>query len=196
MRPTSPSLEARDRAPALLVIDVQRALDDPRLGARNNPDAEDRISQLLSAWRRRNAPIIHVRHESLSPDGLFRRGTEAFEFKVGVEPLPGEPVLDKQVNSAFIGTDLENRLREAGVETVVIAGLTTDHCCSTTARMAGNLGFETWFVGDATATFPRTAPDGAEIDAETMHRTELASLHGEFAEVISADEAMVRLERH
>jgi nicotinamidase-related amidase len=182
-------------APALLVIDVQRAMDDPRWGRRNNPDAESRIARLLSAWRRGGAPVFHVRHESSSPDGLFKPGTEAFEFKDDASPLPDEPVVDKRVNSAFIGTDLEDTLRESGVETVVIAGLTTDHCCSATARMAGNLGFETWFVADATATFPRTAPDGTDIDAETMHRAELASLHGEFADVISADEAIARLER-
>jgi nicotinamidase-related amidase len=194
---TRASDERRDgnRTPALLVIDVQRAFDDPRWGERNNPEAERRIAALLAAWRRRGAPIIHVRHESASPEGLFRRDTDAFEFKEEAEPLPGEPVVDKRVNSAFIGTDLGERLHAAGVETVVVAGLTTDHCCSTTARMAGNLGFETWFVGDATATFARTAVDGSSLSAETMHRAELASLNGEFAEVVTTDEVISRLER-
>ncbi|HEY3541724.1 MAG TPA: cysteine hydrolase family protein [Gaiellaceae bacterium] len=174
--------------PTLLLIDVQRAFDDPSWPPRNNPGAEQRIAELLAAWRARGAPVVHVRHESARPEGLFRRGTPAFEFKPEAEPLRDEPVVDKRVNSAFIGTDLEQRLREAGASTVVVAGLTTDHCCSTTARMAANLGFETWFVADATATHAR-----GEFDAETIHRTALASLDGEFGEVIDTAEAIRRL---
>jgi len=182
-----------ERRPALIVIDVQRAFDNPAWGARNNPAAERRIAALLSAWRAAGAPVLHVRHESVSPNGIFRRGTPAFDFKPEAQPADGEPVIDKRVNSAFIGTDLEKRLRAEGISALVIAGLTTDHCCSTTARMAGNLGFETWFVSDATATFDRTGPDGERIPAETMHRTALASLDGEFAEVVTSEEAILRI---
>jgi len=182
-----------ERRPALIVIDVQRAFDNPAWGARNNPAAERRIAALLSAWRAAGAPVLHVRHESVSPNGIFRRGTPAFDFKPEAQPADGEPVIDKRVNSAFIGTDLEKRLRAEGISALVIAGLTTDHCCSTTARMAGNLGFETWFVSNATATFDRTGPDGERIPAETMHRTALASLDGEFAEVVTSEEAILRI---
>jgi len=174
--------------PTLLLIDVQRAFDDARWPPRNNPDAEARMAELLAAWRAAGAPVVHVRHESAAPDGLFRRGTDAFEFKPEVAPADGEPVVEKTVNSAFIGTDLEQRLRAGAADTVVVAGLTTNHCCSTTARMAGNLGFETWFVADATATHAR-----GDFDADTLHRVELAALDGEFAEVMDAGEAIRRL---
>jgi nicotinamidase-related amidase len=174
--------------PTLLVIDVQRAWDDPAWPERNNLDAEARVADLLEAWREAGAPLVHVRHESTEADGLFGRATDSFEFKSEAAPLPGEPVVEKLVNSAFIGTDLEERLRAAGAETVVIAGLTTDHCCSTTARMAGNLGFETWFVSDATATHARGG-----FDADTIHRTALASIDEEFCEVIDSSEAIGRL---
>jgi nicotinamidase-related amidase len=174
--------------PTLLLIDVQRAFDDPSWPERNNPDAEARIADLLAAWRDAGAPVVHVRHESVEAEGLFRRGTESFEFKPEAVPRLGEPVVEKLVNSGFIGTDLEAQLRAAGAETVVIAGLTTDHCCSTTARMAGNLGFETWFVSDATATHAR-----GEFDAETIHRTALASIDEEFCEVLDSAEAVRRL---
>jgi len=179
--------------PTLIVIDVQRAFEDPAWGERNNPGAETRIAQAIEGWRRRGAPLIHVRHRSAEPGGTFVPGTDAFEFKREAQPLDGEPVITKDVNSAFIGTDLEERLRAADVTSVAIVGLTTDHCCSTTARMAANLGFETWMLGDAMATFDRRAPDGELIGAEQMHRTELASLHDEFAEVISTDAALARL---
>lgn len=181
--------------PTLVVIDVQRAFDDPAWGARNNPGAEARIAEALAAWRARGAPVIHVRHESADPGGLFVAGTERFAFKPEAEPLPGEPVVTKTVNSAFIGTDLEARLRSAGAAPVVLAGLTTDHCCSTTARMAGNLGFDTWVLGDAMATFDRRTPAGEVLPADLIHRTALASLHGEFAEVLPTGEAVARLDR-
>jgi nicotinamidase-related amidase len=181
--------------PTLIVIDVQRAFEDPAWGARNNPDAERRIAEALAGWRAAGAPIVHVRHRSAAPDGLFVPGTPSFEFKEEAAPLAGEPVITKDVNSAFIGTDLEQRLRDAGAGTVALAGLTTDHCCSTTARMAGNLGFETWVLGDAMATFERRGVDGEPITAEVMHSTALASLHDEFAEVLQTGEAVERLGR-
>jgi nicotinamidase-related amidase len=180
-------------APTLVVIDVQRAFDEPGWGERNNPGAEAKVAEALAGWRAQGAPVIHVRHESAEPGGTFVRGTTAFEFKPEAEPLEGEPVLTKNVNSGFIGTDLEERLRSAGAPAVALVGLTTDHCCSTTARMAANLGFETWVLGDAMATFDRRAPDGELISAALMHRTALASLHEEFAEVLDTSAALERL---
>ena len=177
------------------MIDVQRAFEDPAWGERNNPQAEQRVADALAAWRSAGAPIVHVRHRSAEPEGLFQEGSEAFEFMPEAAPQDGEPVITKEVNSAFIGTDLEQRLRSAGAGPVVIAGLTTDHCVSTTTRMAGNLGFETWLLEDATATFERRTPDGELLGADLMHRTTLASLHDEFAEVISTGEAIERLRR-
>lgn len=179
--------------PTLIVIDVQRAFDDAAWGERNNPDAEARIAEAIAGWRAAGAPIIHVRHRSADPEGSFIPGTPAFEFKPEAQPREGEPVITKDVNSAFIGTDLEERLQAAEVETVAIVGLTTDHCCSTTARMAANLGFQTWVLGDAMATFARRAPDGELIGADDMHRTALASLNEEFAEVMPTAAALRRL---
>jgi nicotinamidase-related amidase len=179
--------------PTLLVIDVQRAFDDPRWAHRNNPGAESRLEELLAAWRNAEAPVIHVRHRSTEPDGLFK--DDGFEFKDEAAPAHGEPVVEKAVNNAFVGTDLEQRLRAAGAETVVVAGLTTDHCCSTTARMASDLGFEVWFVDDATATHARELPDGRRFDAETMHESALASLSEEFAEIVDTAEAVRRVAR-
>jgi nicotinamidase-related amidase len=176
--------------PTLIVIDVQRALDDPSHGERSNPGAERNIARAIEGWRAGGAPVIHVRHES---DDLFAPGSETAEVKPEALPRDGEPVLTKSVNSAFIGTDLEKRLRADAVETVAIVGLTTDHCVSATVRMASDLGFETWVLADATAAHERRTFDGERIAAETMHRTALASLHGEFAEVIETDEALARV---
>jgi nicotinamidase-related amidase len=180
---------------ALLLIDVQTGFDHPRWGLRNNPQAEENIARLLAAWRRTARPIIHVQHLSREPDSPLRPGQPGCGIKEGAAPLDGEPVIQKHVNSAFIGTDLEARLRSAGISTLIVVGLTTDHCVSTTVRMAGNLGFMTYVVSDATATFGRTGPSGRFYDAEAVHDLTLASLQGEFAEVWSVGEVLAELER-
>jgi nicotinamidase-related amidase len=177
---------------ALLVIDVQRGMEDPRLGRRNNPGAEENVAALLAAWRRAGLPLFHVRHLSREPDSPFGGG--GTEFKRAARPLAGEPIVEKDVNSAFIGTDLEVHLREGGVERLVLAGLTTDHCVSTTARMAANLGFGVRLVSDATATFDRVGPDGRLHAAEDVHEMALVHLHGEFAEISTTDEVLAGCE--
>jgi nicotinamidase-related amidase len=172
--------------PALLLIDVQQGLDAPGWGERNNPDAEARMLELLAAWRQRGWPVIHVQHDSMEPDSPLRPERPGNALKPGFEPAAGEPHFRKTVNSAFVGTELESHLRGAGIRSLVAVGLTTDHCVSTSVRMAGNLGFDAVVVEDATATFERTGPAGEHWTAEQMHRAALASLHGEFARVESA----------
>ena len=171
---------------ALIIIDVQQAFNDPAWGERNNLDAEATIAKLLDHWRQAARPIIHIHHHSAHADGLFHPDKVGARVKPEAAPLEGEPVLIKNVNSAFIGTDLEQRLRASSVTTVVLVGTTTDHCVSTTARMAGNLGFATYVVADATATFARRGHDGRTYSADLMHDTALASLEGEFATVIGS----------
>jgi nicotinamidase-related amidase len=175
---------------ALILIDVQQAFEDPSWGQRNNPQAEENIAALLEAWRGTGRPLFHIQHRSPRPASLFHPDANGFKVKPQAAPLAGEPVLFKSVNSAFIGTDLEQRLRDAGIATLVIAGITTDHCVSTTTRMAGNLGFEAFIVSDATATFERIGPDGRHYTAQQMHDTALASLHREFATVVATGEVI------
>ena len=104
-------------------------------------------------------------------------------------------VIQKHVNSAFIGTNLEPYLREQGYHTLVITGLTTPHCVSTTTRMAGNLGFQTFLVDDATAAFEIVAADGTVYSAEDVHKLSLATLHNEFVTVVSTQTLMTALEQ-
>ena len=170
---------------ALIVIDVQQGFDEPYWGARNNPGAEDSIAAVLGAWRAAKRPIFHVKHNSRSPQSPLHLSKPGNAFKEMSAPREGEPALSKDVNSAFIGTDLEERLRAAGIEEVVIVGLTTPHCVSTTTRMAANLGFKVRLVTDATAAHAGRGPDGAAIDAEAMHYHALASLGGEFADLVT-----------
>jgi nicotinamidase-related amidase len=168
---------------AFIIIDVQKGFDDPKWGRRNNPKAEENIAKLLKTWRGTKRPIIHVRHMSRLPDSPLRPNQPGNEIKDSVRPLSGETILEKSVNSSFIGTNLEKTLRKSKIKTLVIAGINTNHCVSTTARMAGNLGFKTYVVSDATATFDMRGPDGKLHLAEEMHSVGLTELHGEFATV-------------
>jgi len=180
----------------LIVIDVQKGFEDPRWGRRNNPQAESNIGRILAAWRSAHMPVIHAQHCSREPDSPLRPGFAGNQIKEIASPLPEEPVLKKNVNSAFIGTDLESRLRNNQVEKVVMVGITTDHCVSTTARMAANLGFVTFVVSDATATFDRIGPDGRNYKADEIHAANLASLHNEFATVIDTEALLKKLTSH
>lgn len=175
---------------ALVIIDVQNGFDEPRWGTRNNLDAETKITLLLDSWRRSGRPVVHVQHMSLEPDSPLRPNQQGNDFKTEVTPLAGEHVEQKTVNSAFIGTGLEQYLRGISCTTLVLVGLTTDHCVSTTTRMAGNLGFKTYVVADATATFNREGFDGAQYAAKETHAIALASLHGEFAHVLLTAEVL------
>jgi nicotinamidase-related amidase len=175
---------------ALLLIDVQQGFDEPYWGARNNPHAEDNIARLLDAWRAAGRPIFHVKHNSRMPRSPLHPSKPGNAYKTFAMPRAGEPSIGKDVNSAFIGTDLEAQLRAAGVDEVIIVGLTTPHCISTSARMASNLGFKTIVVSDATAAHAGRGPDGKEIDAETMHYHALAALKGEFAEIVTTGDLL------
>lgn len=172
----------------LVVIDVQEAWSLKSWGHRNNEGAEKKIADLIDTFRKKKLGIIHVRHHSLSPDSPFIPGKKTFEFKKEALPMDGEVVITKRVNSAFIGTDLEKILRQMNCRNVFFVGLTTDHCVSTTARMSGNLGFKSYVIDDACATFDRKDLSGKTILAEEVHRVNLASINGEFAEVIKSGE--------
>lgn len=178
---------------ALLIVDVQVGLDDERYGPRNNPGAESRMAELLACWRERGWPVVHVQHLSRRPESPLAPGRPGAAIKSEVRPIDGEPVVRKSVNTAFIGTGLERLLRERAIRSLVVVGLTTDHCVSATARTAGDLGFATYVVADATACHGKRSFDGTWFEPQLVHDTALASLHGEFAEVLTVEELMSRL---
>ncbi|MBB5411846.1 nicotinamidase-related amidase [Paraburkholderia sp. HC6.4b] len=180
MRSPAPSAGA-----VLLLIDLQRAIDHPSWGERNNPAAETQVSRLLAHWRSRGWPVWHVRHDSTEPGSHYRPGQAGHEFKASNVPLPDEPVIAKRTNNAFIGTGLEDRLRAAGHTTLVVAGVITNNSVEATVRMAGNLGFDTYLVADGCFTFARTDWHGTPRSADDVHAMSLANLDHEYCAVVT-----------
>lgn len=179
----------RDKKPALILIDLQKGWEDTAHwgGNRNNPHAEAIAVDLLNLWRDQSLPVFHVIHSSREVGSRLHPDHPGFAMIDGISPAENEPLIIKEVNSAFIGTDLKERLEAQGISTLVIAGLTTNHCVSTTTRMAGNFGFEVYLISDATATFDRKGLNGELFEAELVHQTALASLNEEFAQVIDSN---------
>jgi nicotinamidase-related amidase len=184
---------AKFSAAALLIVDVQKAIDAPFHavdGPRNNLDAESRIAQLLAAWRCSQRPIIHIRHDSTNATSAYRPGQEGNNFKPEVAPAPGETVVAKQTNSAFIGTGLEEILRKLRVQTLIVTGVSTNNSVEATVRMAGNLGFQTYLVADACFTFARRDYHGRLRTAEEVHSMSLANLDQEYCIILDTASAL------
>jgi nicotinamidase-related amidase len=182
-----------DAATALIVVDVQQAFDDAEYwGRRDNPACEANVAALIAEWRAQGRPLVFVRHDSDEEVSPLRPDEPGNAFKPEVS---GEPdlLVTKQVNSAFYGApDLDAWLRERGIASFALCGITTNHCVETTARMGGNLGYDVLFVLDACATFDRAGPDGEVVTAEELTRATAASLHDEFATVVSTHDLITR----
>ncbi|WP_119789816.1 cysteine hydrolase family protein [Flavobacterium anhuiense] len=175
--------------PALILIDIQKGFHDIAYwgGDRNNVTAEEKAGELLEIWRNKKLPIFHIQHCSSNPNSILNETNSGNEFQDVVKPLEGEIIIKKNVNSAFIGTNLKELIDNAEITNLVIVGLTTDHCVSTTTRMAGNFGYNVYLVSDATATFNKKGLNGEEFSAELIHQTALASLNEEFAQVVDSE---------
>lgn len=178
----------------LLIIDVQQAFHDPSWGNRNNPMCEDNIARLITTWEVADQPIIYVQHVSQVPESLFYFKKDGHLFQDFIRPREQDTILTKQVNSAFIGTNLQELLEAHQAQSIIVTGLITNHCVETTARMAGNLGFGPIVVSDATATFDRRSLSGSLIPADVIHDVSLANLNEEFATIQTTHEVIAMIQ--
>lgn len=185
---------------ALVVVDVQRGFEDAGFwGPRNNPGADDNIAALIDVWQASGRPVVFVRHDSARADSPLRAGYDGNGFKAYVEERRGggggggpELLVTKTVNSAFLGTpDLGAWLTSAGIGQLVLAGIQTNMCVETTARMGGNLGYDVVVAYDATYTFDLVGPFGWRLSADEVGRAAAVSLHGGgFARVVATEEVV------
>ncbi|NKI32721.1 cysteine hydrolase family protein [Croceivirga thetidis] len=175
---------------ALILIDIQKGLDDWHYygGNRNNPEAEKNASRILEVFRTSALPIFHVQHSSQNAKSPLHASKPGFQIKPEVGPLPDEPVYVKNVNSAFIGTSLQKDLEDAEIKKLVVVGLTTNHCISTSVRMGANLGFEIFLIADACAAFDQVGIDGSKQEAELVHQVSLGNLKDEFAKILDTEQ--------
>ena len=181
------NLLALPESTALILIDLQRAIDHPSWGERNNCAAEQNVQALLAHWRSRGMAVYHVRHDSSEPGSTYRPAQPGHEFKSETAPLPGEPIIAKCVHSAFIGSSLESELRRNGNLTVAIAGVITNNSVEATVRMAADLGFHVYLVEDGCFTFGRCDWRGVWRTADEVHAMSLANLHGEYCTVVTTE---------
>ncbi len=180
-------LHIQDNA-ALIVVDVQEGFDDELfMGKRNNPGADQNIEAIINVWEKSRRPIVIVQHNSISAGSVLNPSKPGNALKPYVKRVKPDLAVTKSVNSAFYGTpDLDQWLKSSDIHQIVIIGIQTNMCCETTARMAGNLGYEVIFVPDAMHTFDATGPDGVVISADEITRATVASLFdGEFAKIAS-----------
>ncbi|MER6556858.1 cysteine hydrolase family protein [Streptomyces sp. NPDC001027] len=181
---------------ALVVVDVQKGFEELGFwGERNNPEADDNIAALIDVWQASGRPVVFVRHNSSGPRSPLRAGCQGNDFKEYVQARRGrgagpELLVTKTVNSAFLGTpDLGAWLTAQGIEQIVVAGIQTNMCAETTARMGGNLGYDVLFAYDATYTFGLEGPFGWRRSAEELAQASAVSLHGGgFARVVTTKE--------
>lgn len=180
---------------ALTLIDVQKGVNvlnhwGGPTGRRNNPNAEAVMAKLLETWRMANLPVVFTQHDSREAASPLKLSLPTGEMIDGFEPRDGEIVIRKDVNSGFVGTDLELRMRQHGITRLVIVGFFTNFCVETTTRMSGNMGYDTYLVPDACATTNRVGPDGTDYDPDLVHAMAVASLHGEFCTAITPDQTV------
>lgn len=187
-------MAARPPDTALVVIDVQEAFDDPRWGRRNNRDADRNIADLVDAFGNAGLPMVFVQHTSGRLGSLFHPDNPGHAFKDYLRTSVPDVLVTKTVHSSFHGTpDLHRWLTGSGIDRLVISGITTNHCCETTARVAGDLGYDVLFALDATHTFDRTGPEGYVVAADELARATATNLDGEFATVVSTQQVIDRL---
>lgn len=177
-----------DQKTALVIIDMQKAIDEPRWDDKNNPDYEGAVLDLLTLWRAKDMPIFHVKHNEPNPASTFHTYAPTNAFKPETAPLPGECVIEKEVNCAFIKTSLGSLLRMEGCEKIVVCGVVTHNSVDATVRHAACLGFEVFLVEDACTAVPVTDLDGKVWPAHYVHRLTLGILHGEYCQVVKKDD--------
>lgn len=177
----STSLKAK--ATALLVIDFQNEYFSGKMPVPDGTKALKNAQHLVKFAHQQSMSVFFVRHIGAAGGPLFAQGSSFAEFHKDLQPAAGDRVITKQTPSAFVGTDLDKQLKALGVEQLIVTGLMTHMCVSSTARDAVPLGYEVIIAEDATATRDLATWDNQVIDHTTLQRAALAGVADVFAEI-------------
>jgi len=188
--PAAPRL---DRDTALVIIDVQNAMDSPQWGKRNNPELIPNLRRVLERWRELGWPAYLIADDSPNPDSPYHPGQPGNDFKHELAPVDGEHVVRKTTGSAFVGTGLEFQLRQAGHQTLVVGGFMTNKCVEATVRGAGDLGFTVYVLADGTATVGQSDRRGHWLEADDVHERALSNMRARHTHVIDVEELLARV---
>ncbi|MCC9622494.1 isochorismatase family protein [Thalassospira sp. MA62] len=175
---------------ALIVLDVQKAMDDPRWNSKNNPHYAEVIAKILTNFRAAKLPIIHVCHQEANPDSSFYVAGSGQAFKDEARPLGGETVIAKQQNCAFVGTSLEKHLHDHGIKRLIFTGVVIHNSMDVTIRMAHCLGFENWLVLDATTAIDVIDINGKTFPAQDVFDLYAAVLASEYCQITQSTEML------
>lgn len=184
------SLSTLGNDTALIVLDVQKAIDDPRWNSKNNPNYADVIATLLAEFRAANLPVIHVRHEEANPASSFYVNGPGQPFKDEALPIDSETVIAKQQNCAFVGTSLEKHLHDRGIKRLIFTGVVIHNSMDITIRMAHCLGFENWLVLDTTTAIDVTDANGKTFPAQDVFDLYAAVLASEYCRLVRSTDIL------
>lgn len=179
---------------ALLVIDVQNEyFEGGGLPVTYPPQSNTNIMSVIKAAEQANIPIVTVQHTATTESAkAFVKNTHGWQPHESVKNAKVAHYIEKMVPSSFVGTDLESWLRKEGIDTVVISGYMTQHCCDTTARYAHHLGFAIEFLSDATGTLDFSNKAG-KATAEEIHRSTLVEQAFRFSDVMNTKEWIAKI---
>lgn len=175
---------------ALIVIDFQNEYFEGKIFIPDGMKALKNTQRLVKFAHKNQFPVFFIQHIGLADGPLFAKGSKTAKFHPDLQPGKTDHVITKATPSSFVGTDLEKQLKQMGIKKIIITGLMTHMCVSSTARDAVPLGYQVIIAEDATATRDLATWDHQVIDHDTLQKTALAGVADVFAEIFTTDQIL------
>lgn len=170
---------------ALVVIDFQNEYFSGRMPIPDGAAALAKTRELITFADSHKIPVYHVQHVAPAGSPVFAIDGQTVKFHPDMQPRPQDVVLQKSTVSVFASTDLDQQLKKAGIQTLIISGLMTHACVAGAARDAAPLGYNVIVASDASATRAITRANGVSIDKDSLHKAALAEVEDTFGDVLS-----------
>lgn len=188
MSGATPITQVDPATTALVVIDFQNEYFSGRMPIDDGMQALLNTRRLIEFADKSKIPVYHVQHVSPAGSAVFALDGEGVKFHPQMQPRAGDVVVQKSNVSAFVGTDLDARLKKANVKTLIISGLMTHACVAGAARDAAPAGYSVVVASDASATRAITRVGGKTVSKDELHRAALAEIEDTFGDVLTTDQ--------